>query len=255
VTGITETTGNKNVVEHNGERVIPGVSSKRVLDDHYARYQFVTEHISIFGKSVLDVACGTGYGSMHLANQGAAEVLGVDLSWQAIEYARTHYSHPKLRFVIGDATNLALAGGYFDIIVSFETLEHIKNQEGLLRETYRVLKANGSIFISTPNRTITSPYTRVPNNPHHTQEFTLEEFLALLQSYYSRVKLLGQHVIPRQYTNIVVRKLISLVTKVSIRFGGPDLKRELYALAGGPDVVKFSRKQSVPRYIVAVCQK
>ena len=190
--GIMRIAGKKSILEHTGERVIPGVSPKRVFNDHYARYQFVTEHVSIFGESVLDVACGTGYGSMHLANQGAAEVIGVDLSWQAIEYAKMHYSHPKLRFVIGDATTLALASGYFDIIVSFETLEHIKNYEGLLRETYRVLKTNGIIFISTPDRTITSPYnSRVPKNPHHAQEFTLDEFLDLLHLYYSRVKLFG----------------------------------------------------------------
>jgi len=243
------------MLEHTGVRVIPGVSPKRVFDDHYARYHFVTEHISTFGKSVLDVACGTGYGSMHLANQGAAEVVGVDLSEEAIEYARMHYSHPKLRFAIGDVTNLALPSGYFDIVVSFETLEHIKNYEGLLQETYRVLKANGLFCLSTPNRTITSPYGRVPINPYHAQEFMLDEFLHLLHLYYSHVKLFGQHVIPRQYTNIVVRRLISLITKVSIRFGGPDLQTDIYALVGGPDVEEFSLKRSVPRYIVAVCRK
>ena len=128
----------------------PGIRS----DAHLARYILAREHVRP-GQVVLDAACGLGYGSAALATgTGAARVLGVDLGENAIAYARDLYgaSLPNLVFAAQDATRLPqLADASVDVVVSFETLEHLPNPEALLREFSRVLKPGGVFIGSVPN--------------------------------------------------------------------------------------------------------
>lgn len=123
-------------------------------DAHLARYILAREHVRR-GDVVLDAACGLGYGSAALATgTGATRVLGVDNSPGAIAYARDVYGslHANLDFSAQDATRLALLGdGSVDVVVSFETLEHLPNPERLLREFARVLRPGGLFIGSVPN--------------------------------------------------------------------------------------------------------
>ncbi|MEO7916253.1 MAG: class I SAM-dependent methyltransferase, partial [Dokdonella sp.] len=116
-------------LEFTGERFTPECV-REIWYEHWHRYAFARSFCA--GKRVLDAACGEGYGSNLLADV-AAEVVGVDLSEQAIKHARARYgTRQNLRFESADATALPDLGERFDIIVSFETLEHLQAQEALL---------------------------------------------------------------------------------------------------------------------------
>ena len=117
---------------------MPGVERLEIHDgtsgleqEHLARYEYARQFVA--GLDVLDVACGTGYGSQMLADAGAKSVLGVDISREAIEFARGHHASDRTRFELGDAQNLYdIPREKFDAIVSFETVEHVPNADAFL---------------------------------------------------------------------------------------------------------------------------
>lgn len=148
-----------------------GVSLDQIRPDHVARYRFAASKIAK-GSFVLDVACGCGYGSKLLHDEGF-NVYGVDVDLGAIEYARTHHNGPH--FVEGDAAD---AYGPFDAVVSFETLEHLKNPLEALKNFEAPI-----LWASVPNQ------DKYPFNPEtfkdddypHQRHYTPTEFEKLLR--------------------------------------------------------------------------
>ncbi len=158
-------------------------SSPWLRNQHLARYRWATAFAS--GRRVLDAACGTGYGSRMLLEAGARQVVSMDVSREASGSA----------FVRGDAARLPAKDRSFDLYVSFETLEHVEEDEALLREARRVLSPGGVFLCSTPNRDFLSPGLTLedrPRNPYHVREYSMAEFEALLSRVFPNVKLLGQ---------------------------------------------------------------
>ena len=178
-------------IEYTGERVVPGITPPSVYREHIDRYVFAA---TLTGdKDVLDVACGTGYGVGYLAEMGAGKVMGVDCSLEAISYAHDWYSvKEKTEFLCADAVRLPFYDGAFDIVVSFETLEHIRAYRKFLAECRRVLRDSGTLVCSTPNRRVFSPNMEKPVNPFHVKEFWPDEFLGLLSKYFNNISLYGQ---------------------------------------------------------------
>ena len=117
-------------------------------DFHLGRYRFAAPLVA--GKDVLDAACGTGYGTAILAQQ-AATVAGVDISGDAVSYAREHYAASNTRFVQAPVELTAFPDQSFDAVVSFETLEHTLSPQAALREFARVLRPKGELILSAPN--------------------------------------------------------------------------------------------------------
>ena len=114
------------------ERLIKdGEDNSELAHQHLARYEFAKKFAS--GKRVLDIACGSGYGSGELREAGARYVLGVDISDKAVEYAKAHYANSEVGFTVGSAENLS-SHGKFDLVVSFETIEHLEDPEIFLAE-------------------------------------------------------------------------------------------------------------------------
>jgi ubiquinone/menaquinone biosynthesis C-methylase UbiE len=112
---------------------------------HVARYLWAQ---SIVRRGViLDVACGTGYGSALLAGVGR-RVLGVDVSAEAVAEATRDFASPHLTFVVGDAAQLPAAASSVDYVVSFETIEHLKNPSEFVAEIARVLRPNGTELLA-----------------------------------------------------------------------------------------------------------
>lgn len=109
-------------LDFTGERMVPGKADKATELQHINRYNFAKELVK--DMRVLDVACGEGYGSNMLA-ETAKEVIGVDISKEAIEQANEKYSKENLSFKVMDAEGLSFDDNYFDAIVSFETIEHL----------------------------------------------------------------------------------------------------------------------------------
>lgn len=144
-------------------------------------------------KDVLDCACGIGWGSCLLANGGAKSVTGVDLSDVAIQSAQTFYSADKLKFIFGTANDID-PDVKFDVITSFETLEHVDDPIDYLKSLKKHLKPGGLLLLSTPNGFCFKHEQDKPYNPYHLDEFTKDELLRLLeQSGWRCDKYLGQH--------------------------------------------------------------
>lgn len=171
-----------------GERFTPECT-REIWYEHWHRYQFAGALAA--GKRVLDAACGEGYGSALLA-RAAASVVGIDIAADAVTHARARYgSLPNLRFEQGDCTALTLADRSFDLIVSFETLEHVAAQEALVAGFARVLADDGVLLISSPDKRTYSDETGY-RNEHHVRELYRDELLALLRRHFPQVDLYGQ---------------------------------------------------------------
>jgi ubiquinone/menaquinone biosynthesis C-methylase UbiE len=159
------------------ERFVPEVEDGTVqYFDHVRRYLYAQQFVD--GARVLDIACRAGYGSQILRAGRAHQVVSVDISFSALDYARSQW--PDSSFAQGDAMQLALADASFDVIVTFETLEHLPEPQRFLAEARRLLRPGGYLLLSTPNREMTSPGSSTPYSPYHTFEPTLEELHALL---------------------------------------------------------------------------
>lgn len=168
-------------INADGECCIPGITSERIVADHVERYKFAAKYVK--NKSVLDIACGSGYGSLLLAKSGARQVVGVDISLSVIRFARKKYSHQKVRYMVSDILKFQ-SEKKFDVIISFETIEHVKEDLKVLKKIYSLLSNGGIIILSTPNRVITSPKAKTlkdaPLNKYHIREYNLPEFLNLI---------------------------------------------------------------------------
>jgi GT2 family glycosyltransferase/2-polyprenyl-3-methyl-5-hydroxy-6-metoxy-1,4-benzoquinol methylase len=171
-----------------GERYVP-TEQGRIRLEHCHRYAAVLEIVS--GKQVLDVACGEGYGSA-LMSDFAASVTGVDLAEDAVRHAtETYGDRDNLSFFRASALALGFANATFDVIVSFETIEHLAEQAQMLAELRRVLKANGTLVISSPNRPVYSEQSG-EQNPFHVKELDFNELELLLKSQFPAVRYYGQ---------------------------------------------------------------
>lgn len=158
------------------ERVDGAVWTPCLLD-HLARYKFALTKLSFVKKRVLDNACGTGYGSLMIATNGAKKVIGIDLSSEVIKRNKDNFNAKNLSFYSMNSEELDLLKGSFDIVLSFETIEHVNDYRRFLSEIYRVLKNQGILMISTPNKA-TSNY-----NPYHLKEFYRYELKKVLMNH------------------------------------------------------------------------
>lgn len=174
-----------------GERFVPGINDTQLTMEHYQRYYSALPLVK--GKIVLDAACGEGYGTAVLA-KGAAYVTGIDISADAIERAKSCYSqNGRVRFLEASIAELPIEADSIDVVVSFETIEHVSEniQHKFLNEISRVLKKDGFLIMSTPNKEI---YSDLPgyHNEFHIKEFYKEEFQGFLEQKFSHVSLYNQ---------------------------------------------------------------
>jgi len=171
---IGENEENSLTLEPTGERMVPENSDRFTFWEHVYRYAFASRFVK--GKRVLDIACGEGYGAAALQKAGAAHVIGVDISESVCLHARTKYG---LDARPGTAEQIPVADESVDVIVSFETIEHVPDTAHFLDECVRILVPGGRLIISTPNKGI---YGRGVKNPYHCSEMTAEEFASGLSS-------------------------------------------------------------------------
>jgi ubiquinone/menaquinone biosynthesis C-methylase UbiE len=224
------------------------------MAEHINRYVFASGFCR--GKAVLDVACGTGYGSEILRSCGAEECIGADVSKNAVAYAAKYYS--DCPFVVADAAQMGFCRDTFDVICSFETIEHIEKYEQYLLELKNLLRPGGLFIISTPLKEAWSPYGNKSANMFHVKEFSQKEFCSVIGDLFQIVGLYGQGLC--SIRRFVLYPYEVLAPKI---FGGNRifLDRILNRLSFARkqtdlSIVSFKNSRfTVPKYIIAVCRK
>ncbi|MBU0636189.1 class I SAM-dependent methyltransferase [Candidatus Micrarchaeota archaeon] len=232
-----------------------GLVSDITWREHLARYQFAGQVLPPKGR-FLDIAVGTGYGSEVLLNAGGFEnrrrIVGVDISKQAIAEAR---DVKGLRLVRANAEKTPFKSHSFDGIVSFETIEHLKNPRAFLLEAKRLMKREGSFVVSTPVKELYSAFTGRPWNPFHTKEFRFFEFVDLLRKHFGSVELYGQS-IPRRARDYLGLFGVQFMDQIGARGLVKAVLPERFkkAPAALPAIEPISRKGPRPLYLIAVCK-
>lgn len=165
-------------MDWNTERVVPKemdvvasdiqrISLKNHLERYHVSSQWLKKRFNGHNARILDIGCGTGFGSEILAEAG--EVLGVDFDSEAIEYANRHYKTSRTSFIVGDAEDKKFLEslGAFDAIVSLETIEHLKDHRAYLGWVAGSLRAGGAFVVSFPS-TLTMDWA----TPHHKRDIS-----------------------------------------------------------------------------------
>lgn len=175
-----------------GERVIPGQVDPDLFNEHRARYLLARRYAA--GQTVLDAACGTGYGTALLA-EVARFAVGVDIAGEAVAYARQNYASQHTAFLQADCFALPFPSAHFDLVAAFEIIEHVGDAAGFLAELRRMLRPGGLLLLSTPNRLY---YTedRAEVNPFHVREFSYAEFRELLGAHFRHWSILFENHVP-----------------------------------------------------------
>lgn len=243
----------QNDVHFTGERLVINKEVKNqynnVLQEHIERYKLACKYVR--NKKVLDAACGAGYGAKMLKISGAVQVLGLDISKESLENAEKTYKEADIEFVQGDINVLPFEDNCFDVVVSFETIEHIKDGSKWIAESARVIKDNGLFIVSTPNRDVTNPGTYIeerPLNPYHQYEYTISEFAGELLKHYEIIDLFGQTIIKNN--DLAVYKILRQLRKLDENYIPDTISVQGHCLIPLSEI-----KNAQPMYVVAVCKK
>lgn len=218
---------------------------------HLARYEWAGQHCA--AQRVLDAACGNGYGSRFLSS--LAWPVSLDIAPEAVAEAQAEQG-PALRLLIGDTTALPFASGSFDAMVSFETIEHVRDDRAYVREARRVVRPGGLLLCSTPNRLVVNAGNTIadpPFNPFHVREYDADELRARLRESFDEVTMMGQSGFGRSYVGLLARAG-GLSKRLAVRL------HQLRKLAFMPLERRERHKPramapgEVPEVLVAVCR-
>jgi SAM-dependent methyltransferase len=225
---------------------------------HVSRYLLARSWVA--GRDIVDIACGSGYGSALLARDRRHRVTGIDLSPDAIEAATAAWSRSNLVFTIGDGLDLRMPPGSADTVVSFETIEHVVDPVRFLDQIALLLRPGGRLVLSTPDRSYYSPGAQrgESHNPFHLSEMTRSELLELVGSRFRVIEVYGQT--PANLAAVTASARRTGLVKHAIRqVTNPIVGRGRIAEV----LLPMLRRDHVPRsagstgfmYVVVVCEK
>jgi SAM-dependent methyltransferase len=178
-------------MEFTGERVVPGLVDPDLFNEHLSRYRFAAR-FAAGGKKVLDAGCGTGYGTAEF--EGASQVMAIDISGEAVAHAAQAFGRPGVHFLQSACEALPFADESFDLVVAFEVIEHLERWQDLLAEARRVLRSEGVLLVSTPNKAYYAEARAAAGpNPYHVREFEYREFECALKAVFPHVRLWSQN--------------------------------------------------------------
>lgn len=176
-----------------GERYVP--DDIRTSEEHLGllRHIFVYEHVKkrLEGTDkVLEIGFGEGYGT-RLLSDAVGEIVGIDVEQTVVDYALDKYASSKCKYMHYDGSTVPYPDETFDVVISFQVIEHIVNDAAFIAEVYRVLKTGGRFYITTPNRTTRLKPGQKPWNRFHVREYYPGQLADLLQVNFGEVKVLG----------------------------------------------------------------
>jgi 2-polyprenyl-3-methyl-5-hydroxy-6-metoxy-1,4-benzoquinol methylase len=235
-------------INNTGERILLDKETPLMIARHFCAYKLARSFVK--GKRVLDIGCGEGYGADFLA-ESAQDVLGIDYDKDVIDYAREKYHRQNLRFSVLDIKDLPGLAGKFDIICSFQNIEHIKDTGKLLNDITNLLSPKGIFICSTCNMKDASPNRNIPFNKFHVREYLAQEFKGLLEAHFARVEILGLH---RGFALKVFRRLkkIGLFNFLPDRL---DPVRQFFARANCAYFFWSKKKTDKALDFIAFCSK
>jgi 2-polyprenyl-3-methyl-5-hydroxy-6-metoxy-1,4-benzoquinol methylase len=170
-----------------GERTLPGIAGENYwFRRHEVAYGWLANWCT--GAQVVDAGCGEGYGAASLARH-AERVVALDYAPDVLRHVASRYI--GVDAVRADLQRLPVASGAAEVVVSLQTIEHLHDQPGFVRECARVLQPAGTLVVTTPNRLTFSPGRDVPLNPFHTRELAAAELGALLAPRFTVTRMLG----------------------------------------------------------------
>jgi O-antigen biosynthesis protein len=242
-------------MDFTGERVVLGRSAGLVENEHLARYRFAAKLVQ--GKLVADIACGTGYGTLLLAKAGAQSVHGMDISADVIASNRERLNAPNVTFSVANAEHLSLIpDGEYDVVISFETIEHLPNVEPYLDEMVRVLRPGGIFLVSTPDKRIASVmhfFLGHPRNPFHVREYDERELIHLLSSRFQIEAIFGQAFLPHWLVFWPVQVFIKAFCHILGTPNAREFKDQLYSKGGRVEVTPREGESRIPKFWVISC--
>ncbi|MBC2607229.1 class I SAM-dependent methyltransferase [Pelagicoccus albus] len=208
--------------------------------EHVHRYLLAKEHIE--GGNVLDLACGSGYGSRILAEKAEA-VTGIDISEEAIKSASATYKKSNLKYKIANCYDTKLPAESFDYIISFETIEHLDSPELLLDEVKRILKPDGLLIISSPDKLEYTDKSPVKNE-FHKKELYHEELKKELELRFKNCSFAKQRMVAGSL--ILSDSKFSKNTQCGVYYGDHRGSRYSISLPEGLYSVAFCSNSVLP---------
>jgi SAM-dependent methyltransferase len=242
------------LLRQKAERWIPDFIDERTNKEHWDRYELACQYAK--GKTILDIACGVGRGSYLLATMGEAKsVTACDIQDMAIRYASFRNKHENISFSVQDA-EIYKQPGMFDLVVSFETIEHLKNYEAFLQNIYESLKHKGTFIVSTPVAHVNVDTN--PINPYHIQEWGFEKFHEIISKRFTIKKVFTQLVRYIPPTPFEKR----MMKAIGRRLGLKDNKPILNADTGRSILEEFKNQYDIKEmgkfligYQTVICEK
>ena len=195
-----------------GERFILNEIFGDIEVEHLHRYEVAKKFAA--GLDVLDAASGAGYGSNILASV-AKSVVGIDISEESVQYSQKNFQRENLRYEVASVEKIPLENNSVDLIVSFETIEHVPEdvQYKFLDEIKRVLRPNGKLIMSSPDKLT---YSDLPhfNNEYHVHELYESEFRSLIEKYFVNAKFFTQGITEQRFD--LIKSADSPFEKISL---------------------------------------
>lgn len=237
------------------ERLVLGQAQVLTEEEHLSRYRFAAGLVT--GLRVADIACGTGYGTRMLSEAGASGVLGMDLSKDAVSASKALYCDPKVSYAVADAQKLReISDNEFDVVVSFETIEHLPDVEAYLAEMARIIRPGGIFVVSTPDRRLASVmhcFRGRPTNPHHIREYTEPELLEVISTRFAIETIYGQAFVSRWLVLWPVQVIIRSACRILGFAKALAFKDALYSDWGNVEVVRKGSTHRIAKFWVIVC--
>jgi SAM-dependent methyltransferase len=218
------------------------VRKKLVRCEHASRYEFASKFVE--EKKVLDIACGSGYGAEILLKGNPKKIVGADLNEDSLKNCKNKYANSKVEFIKKNAENFDFEEK-FDVIISFETIEHLNFPEKLLECVRKAMIPGGIFIISTPNRNFFAPGSNLkdkPRNKFHIFEYNKTEFEKVLTSHFDGVEFYAQEQSMKKGFDKYSKKIFKIKNTIASVF------------SKNVAMVEKIKLRKEPAYIIAVCR-